>query len=103
MKLKRPGKTYIIQTDDGPMYKNVFLSWNTYGCYYSTVEDLDEINKYDFHDTVEAAEDRARDADSGTFGGWQYPMNIMEVLNFDEAFNHGEEPELVFVKTINLK
>ena len=101
--MKRTGKTYIVQTDDGPMYKNVFLSWNTFGGYYSTVEYLDEINEFDFHDTVEEAEARAKDADSGTWGGWQYPMDIMEVLNFDEAYNHGEEPELRFVKTVELK
>lgn len=103
-KLNRTGKTFVIVTDDGACYKNVFLSWdNHYGGYYSTVDYFDEINEYDLHDTVESAEDRARDADSGTFGGWKYPMHIMEVLNFDEAYNNGEDPELVLVKTITFE
>ena len=102
--MKRTGKTYIVQTDDGPFNTGVFLSWtNKSGGYYTTVDYIDEISKYDFYDTVEAAEARAKDADSGTWGGWQYPMDIMEVLNFDEAYNHGEEPELRFVKTVELK
>ena len=101
--MKRTGKTYIVQTDDGPLHKDVFLSWDADNSYYTTVDYIDEVNEYDFHDTAPAAEDRAKDADSGTFGGWQYPMHIMELLNFDEAYNHGEEPELVFVKTVDLK
>lgn len=98
--LKRPGKTYVVQTSDGPGYEDVFLSW--VGNYYSTVDCFDEIGKFDLHDTVEDAEDRARDADSGTLGGWRYPMRVMEVLNFDEAYNNGEDPNLVLVKVIDL-
>lgn len=101
--MKRTGKTFIIMTDDGPAYKDVFLSWNSEGSYYSTVDYIDEIGAYDFHSTVEEAEDRARDADSGTLGGWSFPMKVMELLNFDEAYNHGEEPELVEIKTVSLK
>ncbi len=100
--MKRTGKTFIVMTDDGPNYKNVFLSWNTYGSYYTTVEYIDEINEYDFHDTIASAIDRARDADSGTFGGWNYPMAVYEVLNFDAAYNDGEEPELIKVHDISL-
>ena len=98
--MKRKGKTYIIQTDDGPMNKDVFLSWNSDYGYYTTVDYIDEINEFDFYDTVEEAINRAKDADSGTFGGWESPMKIMELLNFDEAYNKGEDPELVEVQTI---
>ena len=101
--MKRKGKTFIIMTDDGPCHKDVFLSWNSKYSYYTTVDYIDEIGAFDFHDTIESAEDRAKDADSGTFGGWTYPMKVMELLNFDEAYNHGEEPELVEVKTVNLR
>ena len=101
--MKRTGKTYVVQTNDGPLHQNVFLSWDSDGSYYTTVDYIDEVNEYDFHDTIESAEDRAKDADSGTFGGWRYPMHIMEVLNFSEAYNDCEEPELKPVKTINFK
>lgn len=101
--MRRSGKTFVIVTDDGPVHQNVFLSWNSECSYYSTVDYIDEVGAFDFHDTVEAAEDRAKDADSGTFGGWRYPMKVMEVLNFNEAYNHGEEPELVEVKTVHLR
>lgn len=98
--MERTGKTYIIQTDDGAMNQNVFLSWDAEYGYYTTVDWVDEINEFDFYDTVEDAIARAKDADSGTFGGWGSPMKIMELLNFDDAYNHGEEPELVEVQTI---
>lgn len=99
--MKRTGKTYVIVTDDGPFHKNVFLTWTSDdGGYYTTVDYIDEVGAYDFYDTVAVAEDRAKDVDSGTFGGWRYPMHVMEVLNFNEAFNDGEEPELLEVKTI---
>ena len=98
--MKRTGKTYIIVTSDGTGYENVYLSWNSEYGYYTTVDWVDEINEFDFYDTVDEAIARAKDADSGTFGGWAAPMKIMELLNFDEAYNHGEDPELVEVQTI---
>ena len=101
--MKRTGKTFIVMTDDGPCHQNVFLSWDTDGSYYTTVDYIDEINEYDFHDTVGAAMDRAKDADSGTLGGWAYPMKVVELLNFDEAYNHGAEPELKEIVIINFK
>ena len=97
------GKIYVVQTDDGPFHPDAFLSWDCEGSYYTTVDFIDEVNEYDFHSTVEEAESRAKDADSGTWGGWPSPMSIMEVLNFDEAVNHGEEPELRFIKLIEFK
>jgi hypothetical protein len=99
--MKRTGKTYVVVTDDGPLYKNVFLSWSIYGCFYTTVEDIAEVNEYDFHDTIASAIDRARDADSGACGAWGYPMAVYEVLNFEDAYNNGEEPELVKVHDIS--
>lgn len=101
--MKRTGKTYVVVTSDGPEYNDVFLTWTTdMGGYYTTVDYIDEVNEYDFHDTVEEAVARAKDADSGTFGGWIYQMKVMEVLNFDEAYNKGECPELVEVLTVDL-
>ena len=96
--MERDGKTYIIVTDDGP-YTNVFLTWSIDG-YYTTVDYIDEVNEYDFHDTVDKAIKRAKDADSGTLFGWKSTMKVMEVLNFNEAFNNGEEPKLKEVQTI---
>ncbi len=103
--MRRTGKrTFIIVTDDGPLAKDVFLTWTIeMGGYYTTVDYVDEINVYDFHDTPESAEDRARDADSGTWGGWPYPMKVMELLNFYEAYHNGEDPKLVEVKVVDLK
>jgi hypothetical protein len=100
-KINRTNKTFVIVTNDGPGHENCFLTWTTdLGGYYTTVDYFDEIGEYDFHDTIEAAEVRAKDADSGTFNGWSSPMKIMEVLNFNEAYNNGVEPELVEVKII---
>ena len=100
--MKRKGKTYVVITNDGPAHENVFLTWDCslFG-YYTTVDYSDEVGRYDFHDTIASAIDRARDADSGTFGGWSYPMAVYEVLNFNEAYNEGEEPELVKVHDIS--
>lgn len=101
--MERNEKTYVVVTDDGPCHKDVFLSWTTdMGGYYTTVDYIDEVNEYDFYDTVDQAIARAKDADSGTFGGWRAPMKVMEVLNFNEAYNDGEEPELVEVLTVEL-
>ena len=101
--MKRKGKTYVVVTDDGPAHKNVFLTWSCdMGGYYTTVDYIDEVGEYDFHDSVADAIDRARDADSGTWGGWQYPMAVYEVINFNEAYNQGEEPELIKVHDISL-
>jgi hypothetical protein len=101
--VERTGKTYVIVTDDGPCHKDVFLTWtNEMGGYYTTVDYIDEVGEFDFFDTVDQAIDRAKDADSGTFGGWNYPMKVMEVLNFSDAYNDGEEPELVEIQTIKL-
>ena len=36
--LERDGKTYVIQTNDGPEREEVFISWNADRGYYSTVE-----------------------------------------------------------------
>ena len=99
--MERTGKTFVIVTSDGPEHDNVFLTWTTnLGGYYTTVDWLDEVGEYDLHDSVVHAIDRAKDADSGTLFGWQAPMRVMEVLNFDAAYNHGEDPELREVYTI---
>jgi hypothetical protein len=100
--IQRSGKTYVVVTSDGLDFDEVFLTWTTeMGGYYTTVDDLDEIGEYDFHDTIESAVNRAKDADSGTLGGWPYPIQVMELLNFNEAYNDGACPELVEVLTLN--
>ena len=101
--MDRNGKTYVIVTDDGPGNNNVFLTWtNDMGGYYTTVDYIDEVGEFDFFDTIDGAIDRAKDADSGTLFGWSSPMKVMEVLNFNNAYNDGEEPELVEVLTVEL-
>ncbi len=100
--MKRKGKTYVVVTNDGLAHQNVFLTWNADYGYFTTVDYIDEVGEFDFHDTIASAIDRARDADSGTWGGWQDPMTVYEVLNFDEAYNQGEEPELVKAHDISL-
>ena len=100
--MKRTGKTYVVITDDGPSHRDCFLTWTIdSGGYYTTVDYIDEVNAYDFHDSIASAIDRARDADSGTLGGWQYPMAVYEVLNFNEAYNDGEELDLIKVHDIS--
>ena len=98
--MKREGKTFVIVTNDG-LAVDVFLSWSTdMGGYYTTVDWIEDVNEFDFHDTVEEAIDRAKDANSGTLFGWKAPMKVMELLNFNEAYSGEEEPELVEIQTI---
>lgn len=94
-------KKYVVMTDDGPAWKDVFLTWDPEYGYYTTVEYVDEVGKYDIHDSVESAIARAKDADSGTFGGWPYTMKVMEVLNFKDAMD-GCPAELEEVQVIDL-
>ncbi len=99
--MKRIGKTYVIITNDGPNNENVFLSWTTKdGGYYTTVDTIREIKKCDFHDTVDSAIERANDANSGTLFGWDAPMKVVELLNFDEAYNEGADPVFKVIVTI---
>ena len=94
---------FVIMTNDGAGYENVFLAWsNDFGGYYTTVDYLDEVNEGSVCDTIAQAEDMARDADSGTFGGWQAPMIVVEVLNYDDVINNDDEPELKEVKVVEL-
>ena len=102
--MKRSGKTFIVLTNDGTNHEDVFLSWDADGSYYTTVDNIDEINEYDFHDTAGQAMARAEDANSGTLGGWTWaPLKVVELLNFDEAYNDGVEPEFSLIVTITIK
>ena len=102
--MKRTGKTFIVITNDGINHENVFLSWAAEGSYYTTVDCIDEINEFDFHDTVGQALARAEDANSGTLGGWTWaPLTVVELLNFDEAYNNGAEPEFKTIVTMTVK
>ena len=99
--MEREGKTYILVTNDGPERENVFISWYADGGYYSTVDYINEIGELDFLDTVDAAIERAEEVNSSTFGGWNWaPIKVMELLNFDNAYDDNEYPELVEIKTI---
>ena len=99
--MERTGKTFVIISDDGPNSQNVFITWSREDESYTTTEWLDEVGELDFFDTVEQAMARAAEVNSGTFGGWNWaPMKVMEVLNFDEAFNNGEAPELKEIVSI---
>lgn len=101
--MKRTGKTFIIITNDGNNHKDVFLTWDADGSYYTTVDCIDEIGEFDFHDTPGQATARAEDANSGTLFGWAAPMKVVELLNFDEAYNEGADPELKLIVTITFK
>lgn len=96
----RSGKTYVIVTDDGIGCEDVFLTFDGKGDFYTTAEILNEVNEFDFHDTLQSAFDRAADANDSTLDGWSAPMKIVEVLNFNEAYNVGEVPELKTIATI---
>ena len=99
--MERIGKTFIIITNDGTNHENVYLSWDAEGSYYTTVNSISEIGEYDFHNTVGQAMARAEDANSGTLGGWTWaPMNVVELLNFEEAYNEWSQPELRLIVTI---
>lgn len=93
--MERTGKTYVIQTNDGPEREDVFISWDADKGYYTTVDFIDEISDLDLFDSVAAAVARANEVNSSTFGGWNWaPMRIMELLNFDNAYEDREYPEL---------
>ena len=94
--MERTGKTFIIQTNDGPNSQDVFLTWTTEDSgYYTTTEWLDEVGELDFFDTIGKALERIDEVNSLTFGGWNWaPLKVVELLNFDEAFNNGADPEL---------
>lgn len=102
--LERDGETYIIQTNDGPEREDIFISWDSDGGYYTTVDYIDEISELDFFDTIEAALERAKEVNSSTFGGWNWaPMRIMELTNFYNAYYDREYPELIEVQVVSFK
>ena len=102
--MERNGKTFIVITNDGANHEDVYLSWDADGSFYTTVDNIDEIGECDFHDTVGQAMARAEDANSGTLGGWTWaPLRVVELLNFNEAYNNGAEPEFKLIVTITIK
>lgn len=96
----RSGETYVIVTDDGVGYEDVFLTFDSEQDGYTTTEILNEVSESDLHDTIQSAFDRAADANGSILGGWFSSMRITKVLNFNEAYNTGEVPELKTVATI---
>ena len=96
-----PEQAYVVLTDDGPFAKDVFLSYDGDENYYTTVDYVEDIDMFDCHDSVAEAEARAKDADSGTWGGWPAPMHIIKITNFKDAYLNGEEPEYTVVKTLD--
>ena len=99
--MKRTGKTFIIVTNDGAEKQDVFVSWNTDKGYYTTVDFINEIGELDFLDTIGQALARAEEVNSSTLGGWTWaPMRVVELLNFDEAYNNGADPEFNLIVTI---
>jgi hypothetical protein len=94
-------KKYVIMTDDGPGYKDEFLTYSTRWGYYTTTPRFGSLSECDTFDTIPEAEDRCKDANSGTFGGWEYPFRIMELVT---PYKKGRgTPELKEVKTITYK
>lgn len=86
---------YVVMLDDGIGYENVFLSFSNEYDDYTSVDYLDEVDKFDIHDTIAEALDRAEDA---AFIADE--VRIVEVLNFDAAVSGDEEPELKVVRTL---
>jgi hypothetical protein len=104
MIMERTGKTFVIVSNDGPNSQNVFVTWSREDESYTTTEWLDEVGELDFFDTIGAAMERTKEVYSSTFGGWNWaPMIVMEVLNFDDAFNNGEVPELKEIVSVTFK
>ena len=99
--MERTGKTFIVVTHDGTNHEDVYLSWDAEGSYYTTVDWVDEIHVQDFYDTVGQALERIEVANSVTFGGWTWaPLTVVELLNFDEAYNHNADPEFKEIVTV---
>jgi hypothetical protein len=99
--MERTGKTFIIVTNDGPEREGVYVSWDPNKGYYTTVESISEIGELDFLDSVDAAIERAEEVNSSTFGGWNWaPMIIAELLNFYNAYEDNEYPELMEIVSI---
>lgn len=96
-----PEMAYVIKTDDGPNYKDVYLAWSNDADCYTTVDHIDEIGDGDYKVDVESLAQNAKNANSMTFGGWEAPMHIVKVSNFRNAYTKGADPEEEIVRTID--
>jgi hypothetical protein len=87
-------KKYVIVTDDGPGYKDEFLTYSRHG-YYTTTPRFGSLSEFDTFDTIQEVDDRCNEANSSTFGGWVYPFRIMEITG---TYRGKGAPEMKLVK-----
>lgn len=93
-----PEIAYVVMVDDGPNYKNVYLTFSDEVDDYTSVDSVDEIGEWDYHASVADAISRAKDA------GWSDAnMRIVKISNFKDAYVNGEDPEEEVVQTVELK
>lgn len=97
-----PDEAYVIKTDDGVGYEDVYLAWSSEIDSYTTVDFIDSIGSGDYNSDINVLVKNAKDADSMTFGGWNSDMRIVKVTNFKDAYLNGAEPEEEVVQVINL-
>ena len=96
-----PEVAYVIKTDDGPGYEDVYLAWSNNRDGYITVEYIDEIGDGDYSTDIDYIVQNAKDANSMTLGGWEAPMRVVKVTNFSDVYLNGEVPKEEIVQVLD--
>jgi hypothetical protein len=92
---KVPDVAYVVMFDDGPMYKDVYLTFSDEVDDYISVDYIDEVGEWDYHTSVKDALDRALD-----FGWTDTNLRIVKVNNFKDAYLNGADPEEELVQVV---
>ena len=104
--MERSSKTFIIISKDRlNSYREVFLTWiSENGGYYAAVKNLDMLSEQDLFDSVGQAMEKVERAHLSKHGGWCWaPMKIVELLNFNEAYNSKADPEYKEIVSITYR
>ena len=92
---KVPDVAYVVMFDDGPNYKDVYLTFSDEVDDYTSVDYIDEVGEWDYHASVKDALDRARD-----FGWTDANLRIVKVNNFKDAYLNGADPDEELVQVV---
>jgi hypothetical protein len=90
-----PDVAYVVMFDDGPNYKDVYLTFSDEVDDYTSVDYIDEVGKWDYHTSVKSALARAQD-----FGWTDANLRIVKVNNFKDAYLNGVDPDEELVQVV---
>ena len=90
-----PDVAYVVKFDDGPNYKDVYLTFSDEVDDYISVDYIDEVGEWDYHTSVKDALDRALD-----FGWTDTNLRIVKVNNFKDAYLNGADPDEELVQVV---